>query len=310
MNKRHILFLLFLVILNNIRFNTFSCDDIASKIISVASPSDLERTIINNTDQTTLIVFDIDDTLILSNKPILRANALNKLINNLRTKLNCDIQEAISLIEWKLLITKEHLGYGLPVSMSLVKTLQNLINQGVHIIALTKVESGNVTINIPTLKINSILADTYEDRRYQDLKNIGLDFSKSFQSNLSENQTIKLQDVSNPLSRAIYKNGIILSSKSSKGNALLVFLNKILWRPKKIIFIDNYLYNIDSVKNVLKKINIPFIGIHFTFVNNKSDRYPDDVIKSKASCLINNAYNSENCLLDNESSESKYEIKI
>lgn len=95
----------------------------------------------------------------------------------------------------------------------------------------------------------------------------------------------------------LYKNGIILSSKSDKGKVLLAFLKRILWKPKKIIFVDNYLYNIHSVKEEIKKTDIVFIGIHFTFVNDESDKYPLDRIESKANCLVNNAFQLQKCSL-------------
>lgn len=122
--------LIFFIIL--IYIVIFSLWNKNSSIVSIDSPLNLEKTIINNADKSILIVLDIDDTLTYSNKPVLRANALNKLINSICTKLNCNISEAINLIELALLEASEHLGYGDPVSYSLIKTLQDLINQGIR----------------------------------------------------------------------------------------------------------------------------------------------------------------------------------
>ena len=152
----------------------------ASNIVAINSPIELEKIIMQKADQSALFVFDIDDTLIASSKPILRANALNKLINSTTQKYACSIKEVIGLIELKLHTAHDHLGSGSPVSTDLIRSIQNLLKQKMRIIALTNVDSGPIIINIPTLKISKKLNVTYEDRRFKDLKTIGLDFSNSF----------------------------------------------------------------------------------------------------------------------------------
>lgn len=62
----------------------------------------------------------------------------------------------------------------------------------------------------------------------------------------------------------VYEDGILYSNVTpSKGAVLTAFLNKISQKPSRIVFVDDSLENLQSVEQELKKLGIPFLGIHY-----------------------------------------------
>ncbi len=66
----------------------------------------------------------------------------------------------------------------------------------------------------------------------------------------------------------IYHSGIVFGCEKGKGHALLDILKKAKYTPRRIIFIDDLLQNIKNVETALKKFDqtIDFTGIHYTHV--------------------------------------------
>jgi hypothetical protein len=61
-----------------------------------------------------------------------------------------------------------------------------------------------------------------------------------------------------------YESGVIFSGKQSKGQALQYFLENIAdWKPKHIIFIDDNSEYLDSVHEMCNKLKIKFTGFHY-----------------------------------------------
>lgn len=244
------------------------------------SPDNLIRHLYsnNNINSSTLIFFDIDDTLLISKEQALRATALDNLINMICAKLNCSVQEALSLIDYSLWRMKDNLGSGLIVDENLRQLLNHLKRKGAKSVALSKVSTGTIKFNIPSLEINQSLPTTYEERRFHDLKNNGIDFSSFFSKEFVNKTGILIPSkklgnkgkISNP----IYWKGVLLTGEFSKGETVSAFLDQLNWKPDYIIFIDNNLQHLYSVKEVAKQLSIRYEGIHFTYVNNLSLSFP------------------------------------
>lgn len=61
-----------------------------------------------------------------------------------------------------------------------------------------------------------------------------------------------------------YESGVIFSGKHSKGHALEYFLENIAkWKPKHIIFIDDNAAYLNSVNEICIKLGIKFTGFHY-----------------------------------------------
>lgn len=103
--------------------------------------------------------------------------------------------------------------------------------------------------------------------RYEQLKSVGLDFSKSF----PELQTLKFTKIS-PYrgNHPEYYHGIFSANGDKKGLALVEFLKTTNYMPKTIIFIDDQEKNIVNVSSALKRFNrkIHFVGIIYKGAEN------------------------------------------
>ena len=98
------------------------------------------------------------------------------------------------------------------------------------------------------------------DWRIDELAKLGINFDFAFQDvNKIELNNLDQVDGYYPL----YKQGILFCLQENKGAALSAFLEQIKWYPKKIVFVDDKIFNLESVETALKPKNIEFIGLHY-----------------------------------------------
>ncbi len=92
--------------------------------------------------------------------------------------------------------------------------------------------------------------------RYEKLKEAGIDFSKGF-----GDKEIAFEHLTSPAHRhPIFYKGILLTDAFTKGQVLGTFLDRINWKPDKIIFFDDTLKHLESVQAEMKKRKLPFEG--------------------------------------------------
>jgi len=125
---------------------------------------------------------------------------------------------------------------------SIIKTLQN---RGIAVMGLTS-------------RDDALLKTTIRQ-----LESVGVNFNngvfKDFQANLTLGERSKI------------KQGIIFTGGKHKGECLLEFLSLANWSPKKIIFVDDQLKNVQEVEVSLLKTP-PFInykGVRYSFLDDK-----------------------------------------
>lgn len=69
----------------------------------------------------------------------------------------------------------------------------------------------------------------------------------------------------------IYKNGVIVTNRVDKGKILKSFFNRIRLKPKLIIFVDNNLKKIESVKNAANELlNTKLIAVEYSEYKTKN----------------------------------------
>lgn len=118
--------------------------------------------------------------------------------------------------------------------------------------------------NIPVIALTLIDTGTQETKeeieadRINDLLKFNINFNKSFNINL-----LNLTNPNQPDSKPVFKKGILFADKTPKGETLKLFLEKLNFKPKKIVFIDDYIEYINSVANAAQELNIDFVGIHY-----------------------------------------------
>lgn len=159
------------------------------------------------------------------------------------------------------------------VSQELVDYMQNVIKRKIKFVILTSGKTGEL----------GPIEDLAE-LRIGRLKQLGLNLRNMFDKNSFKIEGPKLK-IGRP---SVYKDGVIFASKNDKGESLEAFLKEVKFKPKKIVFIDNQMRKIDSVKKICEKHKIDFIGIHFTKIYDLTAEPVDKKIAEKQLSFLKN----------------------
>ncbi|MFI0434139.1 MAG: DUF2608 domain-containing protein [Parachlamydiaceae bacterium] len=185
-----------------------------------------------------LVLFDIDDTLIVAVDEILKPinDCFFDLLTNY-TENDLDLWHKIHLQAPQTLVDKR--------SVTLIAQLQRM---GITTLAFTAAYGQLPNEEAPC------------DWRITELSNFGYDFSSALpQVSFIELPLLSSQSEHLPM----YKSGILFSACHPKGITLHHFLEKIGWLPNRIVFIDDVLKNVLSVTEAMNNIGVDCIGIHY-----------------------------------------------
>jgi hypothetical protein len=185
-------------------------------------------------DPRTLFVFDVDDTLIINptySTPPKKGLTFDAFIK----EFSRGVQDtAYRLID--------------PLILEYITSIQR---QGVKVVGLTHCINGSFGMGPGMIMVPSL-----PRLRYEKLKDIGFDFSSSF-----ENQeitfccTIETRDF-----HPLYYKGILFTDLMDKGSFLGGFLENIGWTPRNVVFFDDKRENVYSVLQAMHRRNIPCEG--------------------------------------------------
>lgn len=204
-----------------------------AKIIPTHQVSDILQEI----DSNTFVFFDIDDTLL--NTKILLGNSewWKYFMNTVKdSNYNKEHRPEVLALIGKLLT-------GIPVvaiDICAPEIIKNLQNRGVTVLGLT------------ARFLRAEYLSTMGDLSYNQLKSFGVDFSKT-----------SLPGCINPEVNQFYSHGIIFTDHTPKGPYLARFLKLMDLHPKKIVFIDDSLSQIQSVEQTVESLGIEFSGLHY-----------------------------------------------
>jgi hypothetical protein len=193
----------------------------------------------------TLITFDVDDTLITTNDPLISGVPYPLLFKILVLIKYPELlqRERLELVS-STVISHAHFFLTEP---TIVQTIKKLQKNGCHIIGLTAIETGSFGI-IPS----------FEEWRSQMLHNCGIDFNNSFNKDIVLNSLPQSRD-----NYPHFSNGIICTNQQEKGDALKAFLEKTTFKPKAVISFDDDIEALKSIAHACTTLNIPFTGYHY-----------------------------------------------
>lgn len=188
----------------------------------------------------TLVLFDVDDTLITS--PI-HANYFSWWFKALfilmhPTFINMDWENAYSLM-WK------NAPFKLidPLAIGFIKTLKD---NGATVLGLTSMESGGYGV-----------IESMPEWRYVMLNSMGIEFSQQYADTVFA--SCPAYRSNHP---ALYK-GILCANQQNKGAVLKAFLNYSKFVPSHIIAFDDSLDALQSIGTVCEELNIRYTLIHY-----------------------------------------------
>ncbi|MGI4850912.1 MAG: DUF2608 domain-containing protein [Janthinobacterium lividum] len=210
----------------------------------------------------TLVIFDVDDVLLMEEDQILRGNSKAKsYLKSLFAQFDKEFGP-LNLEQWddlksKILLSSKHRVVEDDV-VHLIKKMQTI---GAKVIVLTACQTGACG------PIESL-----PEWRIKELKRYGMDFEQAFPkiNNLSLQATDFKKD-----KKPLFKSGCLFSTGYAKGLVLKHFLDHLKevypeWHPNKVIFFDNQEDNLQSVETIMKDLNICYKGFLYTFAENSS----------------------------------------
>ena len=203
----------------------------------------------NQADKNTLVIFDVDDVLLVPKDQILQAhNKEDQLLLRKKLEKSVDKSEAEKL--FSIIFEERKNGVVDPKMPQLITELQS---RGIKALGLTNCFTG---------KFGNITA--VETWRTDELEKNGYHFVKSWKS--IKQKSFMYMALNTQESPPLFTRGVIFASSAPKGDALEAFLKYAKFMPTKIIFIDNKTKHLESVKKFAQIHNIPFIGIEYTVV--------------------------------------------
>jgi Protein of unknown function (DUF2608) len=213
----------------------------------------------SNLDSDTLVLFDVDETLI---QPVdnYKINQWTEPAKELLLRLveqyasaNWDHIHAILFEKVEYLLTEPHI----------IKIIQELQAKKVPVIALTAMRTGQLG---PIVK---------EEWRYHHLKSLG------FEGNWSEH-IIPFEPLDG---KPIFYKGILCTDMTQKGPVLGAFLDTIQWYPKKVIFFDDLKHYVESVADECQKRGFIFEG--YVYLGALEKEWNHQLVEFQLTHLIN-----------------------
>lgn len=192
-------------------------------------------------DQNTLVLFDIDNTVIelpqILGTPQWFSDFYKKQIN-----VGITHDKAMEAAV-KIYIQVNERSEAKPCDCRTPKIIQKLQNKGMIVLALTSRDNG--------------LSHT----TVRQLNSVGVNFNigrfKNFQRKLNQGKRSKVE------------NGIIYAGGKNKGNCLKEFFTVAHWIPAKVVFVDDQLKSVQEVEMSFSETNIAYIGIRYGFLDQK-----------------------------------------
>ena len=222
-----------------------------SKIITLDSVSEISKKIHDFCKpdfRSTLIVFDLDLTLI---RPVnnlashgsmeLHKDYINKSMQEF-SKEQCDELFNIAICADEQAYMEDRTPW----------LVNDFLDKGASVIALTAALSGKVQ----------------EFERFEEVRKFTLDKLNLRFSDISKEKSFYLDEL-DPFrgNYPIYYNGIIFGNgvrcKNTKGDILKSFLNRKIFTPEKIVFVDDVEKNVLDVANMIEEFGIPFLSIRY-----------------------------------------------
>ena len=202
-----------------------------------------------------LVIFDVDSVLIMPDQDNdFRHPYRMQLWQALKSRLSSQEIEILhskimSAIKWQL------------IELDIMKVFAYLKAQNIPTIALTAMATGKFGI-----------IKKMEDFRIDGLNSVGLSFlpltplkGQIIAAELNNANIAIISEIHKGI--PMLKDGIILTAGMDKGKVLEYMLHKYNYHPKTIMFIDNNLKNLESLKQLCLKLNIDFCGFHYVITS-------------------------------------------
>lgn len=217
-----------------------------NKIVEIMSIKEAEP-YFRRADQKTLVIFDVDSTLITPSDPYLQRQAIKRHNSIYKACVNSLTKNQLRIFRHLLNINST----SCLVEDILPTCIKKLQERGIKTIAYTASKTG---------ALGNIMA-SFPDWRYQDLKRFGIDFSDAFPGKILFKESSDFGGDYPGIEKGIVYSG----QKYQKGEILPLVLSALNFMPKTLIMIDDRIDNIESFKEAVTQYfpKIRFIGVYY-----------------------------------------------
>ena len=210
------------------------------------------RDALSTSSQDSLVVFDVDEVLLTASDQVLRHKKyFNDEFSNQVAKNSLTESEIFNLISIFFSERKAKL-----VDVGFVDLIRDMQSKNIKTIALTNCSTGRIG-KMPSMK----------DWRLNELNRLGYHFERSWKD--TESKVFEHLATEIAGSAPVFEKGVLLTNGVSKGLVLKAFLDYQQYKPSKIIFIDDRMDYIESVREIARDASIPYLGIQFTAAENQ-----------------------------------------
>ncbi len=237
----------------------------AGQVIETRSIVELQN-ILKDADADTLVLLDVDDTLITPKANMFRYknNPHHGFIDEIKNNKNTVLNFEDILSQWRaqrktMLITPEW-----------PAIIEDLQAKGAKVFALTQMDTGAFGV-----------IQSMEEWRYQELLSLGF----LFQDTLQDKTKIILKE--DARGYCLFYHGILMTGPFTKVEVLDAFLKYL--SPKKIIFVDDREKHVMSLAHYLDERHIAFTGIILRAVEELSGTPNEAIIKVQKQSLLEKA---------------------
>lgn len=191
-------------------------------------------------DNETLCVLDLNDTL-MQTADYLGSDtwAAKEIAREMKEtgKTKGEIYEFFIPLWHTILIRSKTL----PIEENTAEVILSLQERGIPLLGLT---ARYIEMAYPT---------------HSQLQSIGIDLSKN---------TLYPYDkeIEGGFASKFIQGIVFVGLKNDKGETLFRFLDSIQYKPKRVVYVDDKLKNIESVRKVVEERGISYIGIHYTYI--------------------------------------------
>lgn len=204
------------------------------------------KQILESADNDTLVIFDVDDVLVQPADQIFQSKNKEYLLALDMALAKRTSTDKLEYLRAKIAFKQQEK----LVDERVLELLAYLKQNNINTVALT---------NCATGKIGDIAR--FEEWRIIRLNTLGIDFSAH--NTLPD---VQFNYVDSMAGVPLIKSGIIFTGYADKGKVLRAVIRKFSLQPKKIIFIDDKLSNLQSVQTVAQDHKIEFIGVEYNAV--------------------------------------------
>ena len=210
-------------------------------------------------DERDLVVFDMDDVLIVPQDAILHLKVEKKRYE-IAARYTAHLPDHQQIHFFSLVWKNAETVLVEPHIATLIRQMQE---KGIRVIVLTAARVGRV----------GIIKDTVAFRIHE-LQSKGIDLRHAF----PEVETLTLNELNHGKGSPVFQSGVMLSHRFPKGEVLATFLKKLNWKPRRLIFIDDLRDNVESVENELSKVGIEELQCWHYLASNRHVKEVDHAV--------------------------------